>query len=48
MDEPEELTEPVDYPQQQREWRGGWWSVVFPLLLLGVVLGALLLYFWLS
>lgn len=46
--EPEELPEPSDYPQQEREWRGGLLSVVLPLAIIGVVAALILGWFWLS
>lgn len=36
-DEDDRTDEPADYPQQQREWGGAWWSVIFPLLLVAAV-----------
>jgi hypothetical protein len=47
-DEPHELEEPSDYPQQEREWRGGWLSVVLPLAIIAVVAALILGWFWLS
>lgn len=35
----------LDYPQQQREWRGGFWNIVVPLVILGCVAAALVIYF---
>jgi hypothetical protein len=46
--EPDDLEEPLDYPQQQREWHGGWLSVILPLVIVGVVAGLILAWFWLS
>lgn len=47
-DDAEDLEEPADYPQQEREWRGGWLSVILPLALIGVVAAVVIGYFWLS
>jgi hypothetical protein len=46
--ESKELPEPPDYPQQEREWHGGWLSVVLPLVIIGVVAALILGWFWLS
>jgi hypothetical protein len=43
-DEPDEYG-PPDFPQQQREWHGAWWSVIAPLLFLAIVVALVVLLF---